>query len=182
MPRSRPPFFTRTAILGLAASAALLAAADAPRPHKSVYGTLESIDPSQNGVVMRSDAGQKLAWKFEARVVKELGRFNPGAAMIVIYRQTAPNEKRVTAVAFPGTAATPVYRNLTGYSVVVRSAPMVGGVCGKTEAATVREKPVPDGGLADVADACWCCAVPGDTCTPGNKSGNGEALLVGCFK
>jgi hypothetical protein len=46
----------------------------------------------------------------------------------------------------------------------------------------VAESLIPDGGVAEVLEACWCCAVPGESCTPGNKSGQGRALLVNCFK
>jgi len=31
-------------------------------------------------------------------------------------------------------------------------------------------------------EACWCCAPAGESCNPGNKSGNGRALLVSCFQ
>ena len=31
-------------------------------------------------------------------------------------------------------------------------------------------------------EECWCCAPSGQTCTPGNKTGLGRALLVQCFK
>lgn len=120
------------------------ASADPPRTYKSVYGKLESVDPSLKGVVMRSDAGERLAWRFDTAVIAEAARFKPGANMIVIYRQLSSNEKRVTALAFPGTATS--------------------------------------GGLAEVTEPCWCCAPAGETCTPGNESGQGRALLVGCFK
>jgi hypothetical protein len=152
------------------------------RPQKSVYGKLASIEKSLNGIVMRSDAGERLAWRFDARVIAEAAQFKPGDPMIVIYRQIAANEKRVTAVAFPGAAAKPTYVNTTGSRVVLRSAPAVDGVCGQPEAGPVTESTIPDEGRAEVLDACWCCAVPGESCTPGNKTGVGRALLVYCFK
>jgi hypothetical protein len=102
--------------------------------------------------------------------------------MIVIYRQVSPNEKRVTALAFPGAASTPIYVNTTGARVVVRSSPAVDGACGQPGAGPVSESTIPSGGLAEVLEACWCCAAPGEPCTPGNKSGLGRALLVQCFK
>jgi len=153
-----------------------------PPPHKSVYGKLVSVDRSRNGVVMESDTGEHLAWRFDAVVIAEAARFKPGDRMIVIYRQIASNEKRVTALAFPGSAATPIYVNTTGSRVVVRSSPAVAGACGQPDAGPVTESTIPSGGVAEVREACWCCAMPGETCTPGNKSGLGRALLVQCFK
>jgi hypothetical protein len=102
--------------------------------------------------------------------------------MIVIYRQISGSEKRVTAVAFPGSAATPIYVNTTGERVTVRTSPMVEGVCGRPEAEPISESILHADGLAEVPEACWCCAVIGESCTPGNKSGNGRAFLVSCFK
>jgi hypothetical protein len=173
-----------TALLASASSARVRAQAPADdgRPHKSVYGTLAAADVSQRSVAMKSDSGEGLGWKFEAAVVAEVAKFKPGDPMIVIYRQIAANEKRVTAVAFPGKAERPTYRNLTGGRVRLRSAPMVEGVCGKPGAGPVTEAAIPDGGLGEAVEACWCCAVDGETCAPGNKSGNGLAFLVQCFK
>jgi len=102
--------------------------------------------------------------------------------MIVIYRQVSSNEKRVTAVAFPGTASTPTYVNLTGSRVVLRSAAAVADVCGRADAGPVSESIIPAGGRAEVMDACWCCAPARDACTPGNKSGPGQAFLERCFE
>jgi hypothetical protein len=152
-----------------------------PRPHKSVYGKLESVDKSLNGIIMKSDAGERLAWRLDAAVIAEAARFKPGDPMIVIYRQIRPNEKRVTAVAFPGTASAPTYVNMTGSRVVLRGAPAVEGVCGQPGAGPVSEITIASGGMAEVMDACWCCAPSGETCTTGNKTGLGKALLVQCF-
>jgi len=124
----------------------------------------------------------RLAWQFNAAVVAEAARFKPGDPMIVIYRQLASNEKRVTALAFPGTAKAPTYINLTGDRVALRSAPAVGEACGQADAGPVTEAAIPNGGLAEVMEACWCCAPAGETCTPGNRSGLGRAFLVQCFK
>jgi hypothetical protein len=66
--------------------------------------------------------------------------------------------------------------------VVVRSSPAVGETCGDPSAGPVSEYTVPSGGVAEVLEACWCCAVPGEPCTPGNRSGLGRAFLVRCFK
>jgi hypothetical protein len=163
------------------------APADPARVRKSVYGKLLSVDKSLNGVIMESDSGKRLAWRFDARVIAELTRFKPGDAMIVIYRQGSPSEKRVTAIAFPGTASTPTYVNTTGFRVVLRSAPAAKDaaakdVCGGPDAAPISESIIPVGGVAEAMEACWCCAPAGETCDPGNKSGVGRALLVHCFK
>lgn len=153
------------------------------RTHKSAYGKLESIIASRNGVIMKTDAGERLAWKFDASVIAELAKFKPGDPMIVIYRQISPSDKRVTAVAFPGTAKTPTYINMTGWKVALRSSPMVGGVCSQAPgAAPVSESIIPADGRAEVLEACWCCAPSGETCTPSNKSGLGQAFLVKCFQ
>jgi hypothetical protein len=98
------------------------------------------------------------------------------------YRQTASNDKRVTAVAFPGTAAKPTYANMTGERVVLRSAAMVGDTCSNPVTGPISQSVVPAGGRAEVADGCWCCAPFGKTCTPGNKSGLGQAFLERCFE
>jgi hypothetical protein len=171
------------AMVGAAAAQAAAPASPDPNvPHKSVYGKLVSVDKTRNGVVMKSDAGESLGWHFDPRVIAEAARFKPGDPMIVIYRQTSPNEKRVTALAFPGSAATPIYVNMTGSRVVVRSSPAVDGACGHPGAGPVNESTIPSGGVAEVLEACWCCAAPGEACAPGNKSGQGRALLVQCFK
>jgi len=174
-------------LLGLALGpraprASAQAPADPAAPHKSVYGKLSSIDKSRNGIIMKSDGGEQFAWRFDAAVIAEAARFKPGDPMIVIYRQTSPNEKRVTALAFPGSASTPLYVNTTGSRVVVRSSPATDGVCGQPGAGPVHEATIPRGGVAEVLEACWCCAAPGEACNPGNKSGLGRALLVQCFK
>ena len=60
------------------------AKAGPPRPQKSVYGTLESVDRSLNSVFMKSNSGERVAWRFGDAVVEEVARFKPGDAMIVI--------------------------------------------------------------------------------------------------
>lgn len=158
------------------------APSDAPRPHKSVYGKLEGVDTSRNGVIMRSDAGERLAWQFKPEVVAEVATFKPGDPMIVIYRQISPNDKRVTAVAFPGAASSALYVNMTGERVLLRSAPAVDGVCGRPDAGPVSESMIPAGGRGEGLGACWCCASAGQSCAPSSKTGQGKALLVSCFE
>ena len=70
---------------------------------------------------------------------------------------------------------------MTGDRVVIRSSGGVDGSCNQTSG-TVSESLIPSGGLAEVLEECWCCAPAGETCTPGNKSGLGRALLARCFK
>ena len=174
--------FSLALVLGTPAPSATAQASPEPaRVHKSVRGTLQSVDRRLSSVIMKSDAGETLTWRFGPAVITEAAKFKAGAPVIVIYRQTAPNEKRVTALAFPGAATKPVYVNLTGARVVLRSAPAVGDVCGPAESGSVTESVIPPGERAEVKDACWCCAPTGNTCTPGNKSGIGQALLERCF-
>jgi hypothetical protein len=173
-------------LLGLGLGAPLLAAEPSPAvpapAHKSVRGTLQGVDKSPGAVNMTTDDGKSVAWRFSPAVVTEVAKVPIGASMIVIYRQTASNEKRVTAIAFPGTAAKPTYVNLTGERVVLRSAVMVGDSCSNPGPGPVSESVIPAGGRAEVLDGCWCCAPFGNKCTPGNKSGLGQAFLERCFE
>jgi len=107
-----------------------------------------------------------MAWHFDPPVVVEAARFKPGDATIVIYRQIGPGpkDKRVTAIAFPGKARTPIYVS-----------------CNQTSG-PVSESKIPSRGLAEALEQCWCCAPEGQSCTPGNQTGLGKALLVQCFK
>jgi FtsP/CotA-like multicopper oxidase with cupredoxin domain len=157
------------------------AATATPAPTKSVYGKLLSVDKTRNNVLMTEDGGAQLAWHFNAPVIAEAARFKPGDPLIVIYRQTSPKEKRVTAIAFPGTAKSPIYVNMTGDRVVLRSAAGVGDRCEETTGA-VSESVIPAGGLAEVLESCWCCAPAGEACTPGTRSGLGRAYLAQCFR
>ena len=177
------PVAAQSAPAAPAASPTLPPAPDSGRPQKSAYGTMSAIDKSLSAVAMKTREGNKLAWKFPPRVIEQvMTSFKIGDPMIVIYRQISPSEKRVTAVAFPGSAATPIYVNTTGSRVIVRTSAMVGGVCGTPDAGPISESMLPADGRAEVQEACWCCAVDGESCVPGNKSGNGRAFLVSCFK
>ena len=183
-------FRSSGACLGVALLLAVSTGASAPRaaaqdptpraPRQSVHGKLEKVE--KDSVIMTSDDGKHLAWRLEAPIIAEAARFKPGDPLIVIYRQTRPNEKTVTAIAFPGATATPRYRNMTGSRIVFRSGPMVDGDCGMIDPEPVRESTIPALGQAEISDACWCCAPAGETCTAANKSGLGQAFLVHCFK
>ncbi len=156
--------------------------AELGKPSKSVRGKLERVDESLNGIIIRSDEGKRMAWKFDRPVIGELAKFKPGDPIIVIYRQISRNEKRVTAVAFPGAAEKPTYVNMTGYRILMRSGPAVKGACGDPTAEPISENMIPNGGMVEALEACWCCATDGESCTPGNRTGNGMAILTGCFK
>jgi hypothetical protein len=152
--------------------------AEAP-VRKSVYGKLESVDQNRKGLIMTADNGDRLAWRVETLVLERLREVKPGVPMIVIYRQTQPNEKIVTAVAFPGAADNPTYVNTTGARVILHSGPAVDGACERAEA--VHQVPIIEGGQAETGDACWCCAPADEACHPSTKTGLGRAFLVRCF-
>jgi hypothetical protein len=171
----------------LALAAALpLAFAQTPtesaRAQKSVRGMLESVDMSLNGLIIKSESGQRMAWQFDPKVLAEVGKFKAGAPVIVIYRQISANEKRVTAIAFPGTAEKPTYVNMTGERVLLRSAPAVADGCVASDGAAFTDLTIPPAGRAEVLEACWCCAPVNGSCTPGTKSGQGQAFLAQCFE
>jgi hypothetical protein len=167
---------------GVPLSAAAQAASGARLALKSVHGKLETVDKRQGGIIMTSDDGKRLAWRFDKRVIEEASAFHPGDPIVVIYRQIG-GDKTVTAVAFPGATATPVYLNTTGERVEFVSGPAVDGVCGKPGTdAGLNQSTIPVGGRAEVSDACWCCAPAGESCAPANKTGLGKAFLVRCLK
>jgi hypothetical protein len=172
-------------VIGLGHIAPCLAAEEsppvpAPAP-KSVRGTLDGVESGPGAVNMTTEDGRRVAWRFSPAVVAEVAKLPAGSPMIVIYRQIGLNEKRVTAVAFPGTAKAPTYVNLTGARVVLRSAAMVGDSCGAVTG-PVTESVVPAGARGEIQQGCWCCAPFEGTCTPGNKSGLGTAYLERCFE
>ncbi len=182
----RPRTFSAMALLlALLLWAPRLVAQSSPAPPpgpKSVRGTLRTVDKGLNRVTMKTAAGKSLAWGFSPAVIAEVDKFTAGTPMIVIYRQVTPTEKHVTAVAFPGTAKTPTYVNLTGSRVVLRSRAAIGNVCAAADTGPVSESIIPEGGRAEAMEACWCCAPVGGTCTPGTKSGQGQAFLERCFE
>jgi hypothetical protein len=157
------------------------AAAPAARAHKSVYGTLDAVDTTLNGIIMKTDEGKRVAWKFDKAVIDQLAPFKPGDRLIVIYRQRG-SDKVVTAVAFPGTSEKPVYVNTSGERVQLLGGPMVDGACGRPSETSVTSTTIPVGGRAEIESACWCCAPAGESCIPGNKTGVGQAFLAHCYK
>jgi hypothetical protein len=147
---------------------------------RTVYGKLEMVNESVNGVSVVSDKGQRMAWQFEKPVIDELKGFKPGDPVVVIYRERGGG-KAVTAIAFPGKAATPIYVNTAGERVELVSGPMVDGACGQTSDKPVNRTTIPTGGRAETQDACWCCAPVGQACVPSNRTGLGQAFLIHCY-
>jgi hypothetical protein len=148
---------------------------------ETVHGKLERVDEGLRAVAVVSDEGRRMAWQFDQRVIAQLKGFKPGDPVVVIYRVRGA-DKAVTAIAFPGAAATPVYVNTTGLRVELVSGPMENGACGGPSAAPPHATTIPIGGRAETADACWCCAPAGRTCAPANKTGLGLAFLTRCYE
>jgi hypothetical protein len=165
----------------LAPAAAAQGQPAAAAAHKSVRGKLETVDRQLNGVIMTTDEGKRVAWKFSPEVIARLAPFKAGDPVIVIYRLHGGG-KAVTAIAFPGTAATPVYVNTSGERVQLVGGPIVDGACGQPSDTPLSTTTIPAGGQAEVKDACWCCAPAGESCIPGNKTGVGQAFLANCLK
>jgi len=185
MPRScSPARLLVAAFLTIALGVSGAAGEDQPteRPPKSVYGTLLGVNATTNTVLMTSESGEKLAWRFEKDVISEAQTFAEGAPLIVIYRLLPGDIKRVTAIAFPGAEKAPTYVNMTRGRVLLRSAPAVDGACDAAGGGDVTESVIPAGGRAEVLEACWCCAKDGETCSTTTRSGVGRAYLVQCFE
>jgi len=183
-------FHRSGAALGVALLLGLLPGAPASRAaaqgsgalaSRSVHGKVAMINPSVNAVAVVSDDGQKMAWQFDKAVIAQLKDFKVGDPVVVIYRQRGA-DKAVTAIAFPGAAATPLYVNSTGHRVELVSGPMVNGACGQPAETPSHTTTIPIGGRAETSDACWCCVPAGQTCTPANKTGLGRAFLTRCYE
>jgi hypothetical protein len=148
---------------------------------RTVHGKLEMVNESVNGVAVVSDEGQRMAWQFDEKVIAQIKAFKPGDPVVVIYRERGA-DRAVTAIAFPGKAATPVYVNTSGQRVELVSGPMVGGACGKPADTPVKRTTIPPGGRAETQDACWCCAPTGQACVPANRTGLGQGFLIHCYE
>src|SRR5262245_56246948 len=146
------------ASLGPAPNAAGQGAIAVPLVLKSVHGKLDTVDKQRGGIFVISDEGRKMAWRLERGVIDRLGDFKKGDPIVVIYRQRGGGNKAVTAVAFPGAAASPVYINTTGHRVEFISGPKVNDKCGEMGDATLNHSTIPIDGMAEVSDECWCCA------------------------
>jgi hypothetical protein len=147
----------------------------------TVHGKLEGVNETLRAVAVVSDAGKRMAWQLDEGVVAQVKRFKPGDSVVVIYRERGGGTA-VTAIGFPGAAATPVYVNTSGERVELVSGPMVGGACGQLPEASVHRTTIGVGGRAETQDACWCCAPAGKACVPANKTGLGQAFLVHCYE
>src|SRR5450432_3398169 len=81
-------------LLGAPSPAAMAQASPEPAPvHKSVRGTLDRVDSRLSSVIMKSDTGETMTWRFSPAVIGEAAKFKAGTPVIVIYRQTSPSEK-----------------------------------------------------------------------------------------
>jgi hypothetical protein len=167
------------AVLGPSALAMQLP--NPPLVYKSVSGKIEVIDTSLNGIILRADSGERLAWKFSPRVVQQASGYKPGDPMWVIYRQLSPSERAVTALGFPGTDPKTIYVNATGRRVLLRTGPATDGKCEGSDPANVADLPMPSGRSTVNPGACWCCASSDQTCAPVNHSGAGRIVLTQCF-
>jgi hypothetical protein len=112
-----------------------------------------------------------------------MGRFRSGVALSLVSVAAtllcgpAPHVSAQAPNQAPTTAPTKsVYGKLLSVDNTLNNVLM------KEDRGAVSESVIPSGGLAEVMDECWCCAPVGESCTPGNKSGLGRALLVRCFK
>jgi hypothetical protein len=148
---------------------------------RTVHGKLEMVNESVHAVAVISDDGQRMAWQFDKAVIEKIKAFKPGDPVVVIYRLRGA-DKAVTAIGFPGAAATPVYVNTTSQRVALVSGPLVGEACGQPAAESLHTTNILPGGQAETSDACWCCAPAGRACTPGNKTGLGRAFLTRCYE
>ena len=179
--RGSGPVFGVALLLGLCSGASAPAQGTGTLAFRSVHGKLEMINPSVNGVAIVSDEGQRMAWQFDSRVIERIKGFKKGDPVVVIYRQRGA-EKAVTAIAFPGAAATPIYVNTSGQRVELVSGPMVNGACGQPSESAIKRTTIPTGGRAETPDACWCCAPAGRACVPSNRTGPGQAFLIHCYE
>jgi hypothetical protein len=168
-------------LLGVSSGAPSAAQGQGALAFRTVHGKLEMVNESVHGVSVVSDDGQRMAWQFDKGVIEKLKAFKPGDPVVVIYRERG-SDKAVTAIAFPGAAATPVYVNTTGQRVALVSGPLVDGACGQPAAESLHTTSILSGAQAETSDACWCCAPAGRTCTPANKTGLGRAFLTRCYE
>jgi hypothetical protein len=147
----------------------------------TVHGKLDVVNERLNGVSVISDDGKRMAWQLDERVIAQVKRFKPGTPVVVIYRVRGGGTA-VTAIAFPGAAASPIYVNTSAERIELVSGPMVDAACGKPAEASIHTTTIPIGARAETQDACWCCAPAGKACIPANKTGLGQAFLVHCYE
>ena len=140
------------------------------------------INESVHAVAVVSDDGQRMAWQFDKAVIAQLKGFKPGDPVVVIYRQRGA-DKAVTAIGFPGAAATPVYVNTTGQRVELVSGPMVNGACGQPAAAPLNTTTIPTGRPGrDRRTPAGAARPRARPACPANKTGLGRAFLTRCYE
>jgi hypothetical protein len=185
---------TSLAALGVLLAAAhpcdLAAQAPTPRPLAtgSVSGTLATVDKPLNGLVIRNEAGEHVAWRLDRSVIEQVSKFKKGDRLWIIYRELGGGDRAVTAVGFPGSEAKPVYVNATGSTVRLRTAPYVNGACrGYREDGQVGQFRLFRGSSTEDEAPCWCCSSIEQTCEPANRSYEpgdkvtGRIILSRCF-
>ena len=94
---------------------------------------------------------------------------------MVIYRERGA-DKAVTAIAFPGAAATPVYVNTTDQRVTLVSGPMVNGACGQASAEPLRTTNILSGGQAETHGRLLVLRPGGPDLHAGQQDGAGARL------
>ena len=172
-------------VVALAAGASFLVGqelVEGPLVRSSLNGVLDKVVPRNNAIVMKTEDGRRLGWQLPAPVIAEAAKFEPGSSMWVIYRQRDASDQAVTALGFPGVEDKPVYVNATGYNVVLRTGPKVGGQCGGETEGQMMDYDLTKGLVTEDLNACWCCAPSQERCSPSNQSGNGRIILAQCFR
>jgi hypothetical protein len=173
-------------VAGVVLGSAGFLAAQRPTPRPlvttSIQGTLISVDTKLKGIIIRTESGQKMAWRFRSGVIDEAAKFKPKTPLWVIYREISPGNKAVTAIGFPGVESKPVYENGTAERVILRTGPMVEGKCqGVPQGTQATVLTIAAGASADDTAACWCCAPAEEACEPVNRSGAGRIILSACY-
>jgi hypothetical protein len=152
-----------------------------PLIDKTVEGVLDRVVTDEEGIIVRTDDGQLLAWRLPGPVVAAAAKFAAGTRVWVIYRGVDPEDRAVTALGFAGKAHQPLYVNATGYDAVLRSSAGVEGRCDSPGPGPADELEIRKGLFGAVQGACWCCAPKGQTCTPSNPARGGRVVLAQCF-
>ena len=110
---------------------------------RTVHGKVEMINESVNGIAVISDDGQRMAWRFDASVIADLAQFKPGDPVPSSSTGSSGARTRGSLRWHSRHGGDSTYINKTGSRVVLRSAPMVNGVCGQPDAGPVSESNIP---------------------------------------
>jgi hypothetical protein len=188
--RTRPALALAGLTLLCAGSSRLAAQAPTPRPLASgtMTGTLLTVDKPLSGLIIKTEAGQQMAWRLDRSVIEQVARFKRGDRIYVIYRELGGGDRAVTAVGFPGSEKKPVYVNATGHTVRLRTGPYVENACsGYRESTQVGQFRLPRGSTTEDEAPCWCCSSIEQTCEPANRAyapsdqATGRIVLSRCF-